>query len=79
LAVVALTSFVAHDKVHAALQAGAAGYILKDAGADEVGDAIRAADRGEVHLAPAAAAECCAPRSMNTVATPSVETAAGRG
>ena len=55
--VVALTSFVAHDKVQAALSAGAAGYILKDADADQVAGAIRAAHRGEVHLAPAAASE----------------------
>ena len=55
--VVALTSFVAQDKVHAALAAGASGYVLKDADADEVASAIRAAHRGEVHLAPAAARE----------------------
>lgn len=53
--VVAVTSFVAQEKVHAALQAGAMGYILKDAEADEVAAAIRAAHRGEVYLAPAAA------------------------
>ncbi len=55
--VVALTSFVAQDKVQAALAAGAAGYILKDAEADDVASAIRAAHRGEVRLAPAAARE----------------------
>ncbi len=55
--VVALTSFVAQDKVQAALAAGASGYVLKDADADEVASAIRAAYRGEVHLAPAAARE----------------------
>lgn len=55
--VVALTSFVAQDKVQAALAAGAIGYILKDADADDVASAIRAAHRGEVHLAPAAARE----------------------
>jgi DNA-binding NarL/FixJ family response regulator len=49
VAVVALTSFSQADMVHGALQAGAAGYLLKDAGADEVA-AIRAACRGEVHL-----------------------------
>ncbi len=55
--VVALTSFVAQDKVQAALAAGASGYVLKDADADEVASAIRAAHRGEVHLAPAAVRE----------------------
>ena len=55
--VVAMTSFVAADRVHAALQAGAVGYVLKTAEADEVADAIRAAHRGEVHLAPAAAVQ----------------------
>lgn len=55
--VVALTSFVAQDKVRAALAAGASGYVLKDAEADEVAAAIRAAHRGEVHLASAAARE----------------------
>ncbi|HUR17842.1 MAG TPA: response regulator transcription factor [Acidimicrobiales bacterium] len=53
--VVAMTSFVAQEKVHAALQAGAVGYVLKDAEADEVAAAIRSAHRGEVYLAPAAA------------------------
>ncbi|MFP5372908.1 MAG: response regulator, partial [Actinomycetes bacterium] len=58
--VVALTSFIAQDKIHAALAAGAAGYILKDAGADDVMAAIRAVHRGEVHLAPAAARQLAA-------------------
>lgn len=53
--VVALTSFIEEEKVHAALQAGAAGYLLKDAEADDVAAAIRAAHRGEVHLDPAVA------------------------
>jgi len=55
LAVVAMTSFTQADMVHGALQAGAAGYVLKDAEADEVAAAIRAACRGEVHLDPAIA------------------------
>jgi DNA-binding NarL/FixJ family response regulator len=53
--VVAMTSFVEEEKVHAALDAGAAGYLLKDAEADEVAAAVRAAHRGEVHLDPAVA------------------------
>jgi DNA-binding NarL/FixJ family response regulator len=53
--VVALTSFSESERVHLALEAGAAGYLLKDAEADEVGAAVRAAYRGEVHLDAAVA------------------------
>jgi DNA-binding NarL/FixJ family response regulator len=55
VAVVALTSFAEQERVHAALRAGASGYLLKDADADEVAVAIRAARRGEVQLDPAVA------------------------
>jgi DNA-binding NarL/FixJ family response regulator len=48
--VVALTSFGEDDRVHAALAAGASGYLLKDADGDEVAAAIRAAHRGELRL-----------------------------
>jgi DNA-binding NarL/FixJ family response regulator len=57
---VAVTSFIEEEKVHAALEAGAAGYLLKDAEADEVAAAIRAACRGEVHLDPAVARQLTA-------------------
>ncbi|HYI22788.1 MAG TPA: response regulator transcription factor [Candidatus Limnocylindrales bacterium] len=53
--IVAVTSFVEEEKVTAALEAGASGYLLKDAAADEVAAAIRAARAGEVHLDPAVA------------------------
>ena len=53
--VVALTSFIEEEKVTAALEAGASGFILKDADADDVAAAIRAAYNDEVHLDPAAA------------------------
>lgn len=53
--VVALTSFAEEDRVHAALAAGASGYLLKDADADEVAMAIRAAHRGALQLDPAVA------------------------
>jgi DNA-binding NarL/FixJ family response regulator len=53
--VVALTSFIEEEKVTAALEAGASGFILKDAEADDVATAIRAAHHDEVHLDPAAA------------------------
>jgi DNA-binding NarL/FixJ family response regulator len=48
--IVAMTSFLEEERVLAALEAGAVGYLLKDAEADEVVAALRAAQRGEVHL-----------------------------
>jgi DNA-binding NarL/FixJ family response regulator len=53
--IVALTSFIEEEKVLAALENGASGFILKDAEADDVAAAIRAAHNDEVHLDPAAA------------------------
>ena len=48
--IVAVTSFIEEDKVTAALEAGATGYLLKDAEAEEVAAAVRAAFAGETHL-----------------------------
>ena len=53
--VVVLTSFGEDERVHAALAAGASGFLLKDADADEVAVAVRAAHRGELQLDPAIA------------------------
>jgi DNA-binding NarL/FixJ family response regulator len=54
--IVALTSFVEEDRVVAALEAGAIGYLLKDADERAVIEAIRAAHNGETRLDPAVAA-----------------------
>ncbi len=53
--IVAITSFVEEARIVAALEAGASGFLLKDAEADELAAAIRAAASGEVHLDPAVA------------------------
>jgi len=53
--VVALTSFGENERVHAALQAGASGYVLKDSDADDVAAAVRAAHRGELQIDPVVA------------------------
>ena len=66
--VVALTSFVEEEKARAALDAGASGFLLKDADADEVAAAIRAARRGEVHLDAAIAGRLV--RALRTPGTP---------
>ena len=51
--IVAVTSFIEEEKVTTALEAGATGYLLKDAEAEEVASAVRAAYAGEVTLDPA--------------------------
>ena len=55
--VVILTSFADRDRIVEAIEAGAVGYLLKDAEPEELLNGIRAAARGESPLAPKAAAE----------------------
>jgi DNA-binding NarL/FixJ family response regulator len=54
--ILVLTSFSGADQVIPAIQAGADGYMLKDAGPAALDGAIRAVHRGEPLLAPEAAA-----------------------
>lgn len=61
--VVILTSFSDRDRILEALDAGAIGYLLKDAEPDAVLDGIRAAARGESPLAPKAARALVAERT----------------
>jgi DNA-binding NarL/FixJ family response regulator len=56
-AVVILTSFSDREQILAALDAGAIGYLLKDAEPAELIDGVRAAARGESPLHPKAARE----------------------
>jgi DNA-binding NarL/FixJ family response regulator len=53
--VVMLTSFSDPDQVNAALDAGAVGYVLKDAAPEEIVQAVKAAGRGEAPFSPRAA------------------------
>ena len=53
--VVVLTSFSDRQRIHDALDAGATGYLLKDAEPDEVVKAVRAAAKGDWPLDPRAA------------------------
>jgi DNA-binding NarL/FixJ family response regulator len=53
--VIILTTFHLDDYVHAALRAGASGFILKDANPTEIVNAIRAVFAGEAWLDPAVA------------------------
>jgi DNA-binding NarL/FixJ family response regulator len=55
LGVLVLTMFEDDDSVHAAIRAGARGYLVKGAGADAIERAIRAVAAGEVILGKSAA------------------------
>jgi NarL family two-component system response regulator LiaR len=50
--VIVLTSFTEDDQVFPAIQAGAAGYLLKDVSPSDLASAIRAVHRGEAQLHP---------------------------
>ena len=61
--VVVLTSFADREKIEAALDAGAIGYLLKDAEPEDVIRGVQAAARGESPLAPKAARALLAARA----------------
>jgi DNA-binding NarL/FixJ family response regulator len=61
--VVVLTAFSDRSRVLDALDAGAAGYLVKDAEPAEIFEGIRAAARGEAPLAPKAASAVLSERS----------------
>lgn len=60
--VVVFTSFSDRDGIVRALDAGAVGYLLKDAEPEEIHEAIRAASRGEAPITPRAAVALLADR-----------------
>jgi NarL family two-component system response regulator LiaR len=63
--VIVLTSFTDEEKLLPALQAGAAGYLLKNTEPAELARAVRAANAGEALLDPAVAA-----RLLESIADP---------
>jgi DNA-binding NarL/FixJ family response regulator len=60
--VVVLTSFADRERILGALDAGATGYLLKDADPEELAAGVRSAARGEAPLNPRAARELLAAR-----------------
>ncbi|BCY12574.1 response regulator [Actinoplanes sp. L3-i22] len=56
IAVVVITTFDLDEHVYGALRAGARGFLLKEAGAELLGQAVRAAAAGDAIIAPAVTA-----------------------
>jgi DNA-binding NarL/FixJ family response regulator len=71
--VLVLTTYENDADILRAVEAGAAGYLLKDATRAELADAIRAAARGETVLAPSVAA-----RLVSRIRAPRQETLSPR-
>ncbi len=71
--ILVLTSFTAQQQVIPAIQAGADGYLLKDADPSELEQAIRAVYRGDPLLAPEAAAAVMAAVSGRTPDLPELD------
>jgi DNA-binding NarL/FixJ family response regulator len=66
--VLVLTSFSDAERIVAALDAGAVGYLLKDAEADDVIAGVRAVSRGESPIHPRAARELLGARQASPAA-----------
>jgi DNA-binding NarL/FixJ family response regulator len=60
LAVIVITTFDLDEYVHAALKAGARGFLLKDAGPDLLSQAVHAAANGDALIAPSITARLLA-------------------
>jgi DNA-binding NarL/FixJ family response regulator len=76
--VVILTSYSDGERIVAALDAGAVGYLLKDADPEEVLEGVRAVSRGESPLHPRAARELLTWRAGGGQAAPAQLTARER-
>ncbi len=76
VAVVAMTSYSEIDRIRGALEAGASGYLLKDAEADQVVDGIRKAHRREMPLGPAVSRQLA--RAFSTPGRAVVDTLTAR-
>jgi DNA-binding NarL/FixJ family response regulator len=68
--VLVLTSYSDSERIVGALDAGAVGYLLKDADPDDVLEGVRAVGRGESPLHPKAARELLLSRTQRTERPP---------
>ncbi len=70
--VVILTTFDDRELIHAGLQAGAQGYVLKDISAEQLAAAIRAVAQGQVLLHPEVASAVLSSLASFLASSPSV-------
>ena len=70
IAVVVITTFDLDEHVHAALRAGARGFLLKDAGPELLVQAIRSAAAGDALIAPSVTVRLLAAFSENLAEAP---------
>lgn len=70
MAVVVITTFDLDEYVHAALKAGARGFLLKDAGPELLAQAVRAAASGDALIAPSVTARLLATFARSPADTP---------
>jgi DNA-binding NarL/FixJ family response regulator len=70
VAVVVITTFDLDEYVHTALKAGARGFLLKDAGRELLGQAVRAAASGDALIAPSVTARLLATFADSTGGSP---------
>ncbi len=71
--VVVITTFDLDEHVHAALRAGARGFLLKDAGPDLLLQAVRAAAAGDALIAPSVTVRLLATFSEQAASEPPVQ------
>ncbi len=76
-AIVILTTYVDDESLFPALQAGASGYLTKDASAEQIEEAIRAVSRGETWLDPLVQARLVAAVVPSSSGRPSDASKAG--
>ena len=75
--VLVLTTYADDEFLFPALQAGARGYLTKDATAEEIENAIRALVAGHTHLAPAVQERLVTAALEQTPSTPGAERGSG--
>jgi DNA-binding NarL/FixJ family response regulator len=73
LAVVVITTFDLDEYVYAALRAGARGFLLKNAGAEMLSQAVHAAARGDALIAPSVTARLLATFASARPTSPPVQ------